>query len=45
MVYQTKGDYNESADNWLVEEEDVIGVVEKRIPLIAWPSVILGEIF
>ncbi len=44
-VFQTKGDANESADNWLVEEKDVLGTVEKRIPLIAWPSVILGEIF
>lgn len=44
-VYQTKGDANESADNWLVEESDILGVVEKRIPLIAWPSVLLGEIF
>ena len=44
-VYQTKGDNNESADNWLVEEKDIIGTVERRVPLIAWPSVILGEIF
>lgn len=44
-VYQTKGDYNESADNWIVEEKDILGTVEKRIPFIAWPSVILGEIF
>lgn len=44
-VYQTKGDNNESQDNWLVEDKDIIGVVEKRIPLIAWPSVLLGEIF
>lgn len=44
-VYQTKGDANESADNWLVEESDILGTVEKRIPFIAWPSVILGEIF
>lgn len=44
-VYQTKGDANESADNWLVEQSDVLGIVEKRVPFIAWPSVILGEIF
>ena len=45
MVYQTKGDYNEKADNWVITDEDIVGVVEKRIPLIAWPSVILNEIF
>lgn len=44
-VFQTKGDANESADNWLVEEETVLGIVEWRIPLIAWPSVLLSEIF
>lgn len=44
-VYQTKGDANESADNWLVEQSDVLGIVEKRVPFIAWASVILGEIF
>lgn len=44
-VFQTKGDANESADNWLVEEENVLGTVEWRIPLIAWPSVLLSEIF
>ena len=44
-VYQTKGDNNENIDNWLVEEKDIIGVVEQRIPLIAWPSVKLNELF
>ena len=45
VVYQTKGDANEEADNWLVHEEDVIGVVKRRVPLIAWPSVKLNELF
>ena len=44
-VYQTKGDNNDNIDNWLVEEKDIIGVVEQRIPLIAWPSVKLNELF
>lgn len=44
-VYQTKGDANSKADNWIVKEEDVIGVVNARIPLIAWPSVKLNEWF
>lgn len=45
FVYQTKGDANESVDNWLVEEEDVIGVVKSRVLFIAWPSVLLNEMF
>ena len=41
-VYQTKGDANKSADNWTVKREDIVGTVEMKIPLIAWPSVILN---
>ncbi|MCH5166654.1 MAG: signal peptidase I [Erysipelotrichales bacterium] len=44
-IYQTKGDYNDSPDSWVVTDEDIVGVVEKRVPFIAWPSVILSEIF
>lgn len=44
-IYQTKGDHNESMDNWVVDTSEIVGVVECRIPLIAWPSVLLGEIF
>ena len=42
-VYQTKGDANESADNWIVKQEDIVGTVEMRIPLIAWPSVLVNS--
>lgn len=44
-IYQTKGDHNESYDNWVVDTSEIVGVVEYRIPYIAWPSVLLGEIF
>lgn len=44
-AYQTKGDANESADNWIVKEEDIIGEVQFRVMYIAWPSVLLNEIF
>lgn len=44
-VYQTKGDANNSVDNWVVEDKDIVGIVEARVPLVAWPSVILGELF
>lgn len=42
-VYQTKGDANESADNWIVKQDDIVGTVEMRIPLIAWPSVLVNS--
>lgn len=45
IVYQTKGDYNENADNWVVKKGDITGMVKFRVLLIAWPSVYLNEIF
>ena len=45
FIYQTKGDANKDNDNWIVRDSDVIGVVKKRVPLIAWPSVKLNEFF
>lgn len=44
-VYQTKGDANKTTDNWLVKTEDVVGVVKLRVLWIAWPSVLLNELF
>lgn len=45
FVYQTKGDANEDIDNWLVKPEEIIGKVNSRVLWIAWPSVLLNEIF
>lgn len=44
-VYITKGDANDSADNWIVTQSDIIGVVKQKIKYIAWPSVWLTENF
>lgn len=44
-VYQTKGDANKNIDNWLVKPEEIIGKVNSRVLWIAWPSVLLNEIF
>lgn len=44
-VYQTKGDANKDKDDWIVSEEDIIGKVNMRVMWIAWPSVLLNEIF
>ena len=44
-VYITKGDANESIDNWIVTQNDIIGVVKGKIKYIAWPSVWLTENF
>lgn len=44
-VYQTKGDANKNNDDWLVKQKEVVGTVDTRILWVAWPSVLLNEIF
>lgn len=44
IFYYTKGDYNESVDNWAVYNEEIIGVVKFKIPYIGFPTVWLSEI-
>lgn len=44
-AYQTKGDSNASVDNWIVTQNDIIGTVKQRVLWIAWPSVLLNELF
>ncbi len=41
--YITKGDANLTEDNWIVTPENIIGIAQCRIVLIAWPSVLLNE--
>lgn len=45
MVYRTKGDANKLADNWIVTQDELIGVYKAKIMLIAWPSVLINELF
>jgi signal peptidase len=42
-AYMTKGDFNKSIDNWIVESDMIVGKVVKKIPYIAWPSVWINE--
>lgn len=44
-VYVTKGDINNSADSRYVKRKQIKGVVKVRIPLIAYPTVWLTEVF
>ena len=43
-TFITKGDNNESIDNWVVEEANVIGIVKGYIPYIGYPAVKLSEL-
>jgi signal peptidase len=45
IVIRTKGDNNNSQDNWTFTKSDIIGIVEYHIPFIGYPSVWLTELF
>lgn len=42
--YYTKGDANNSADNWVVDEGMIQGVISYRIPYIGIPTVWLNDL-
>ena len=42
--YQTKGDANDSADNWKVSDQDLVGKVVLRIRWLGLPTVALSEL-
>lgn len=44
-VFRTKGDANRDDDNWLVSEKEIFGKVNIKVLWIAWPSVLLNELF
>lgn len=44
IYYETKGDNNPSADQLLVETEDIVGIVNYSIRFIGYPTVLLNEI-
>ena len=38
-LYYTKGDANENVDDFVIEEDMIIGVVRSKIPVIGYPTV------
>ena len=42
--YYTKGDSNQEEDNYKVEADKIIGVVDLALPLIGYPTVWLNEL-
>ncbi len=42
--FYTKGDANSKPDNFVVKQNQIIGVVNHRIPLIGIPTVLLNEL-
>lgn len=45
LKFITKGDNNKQPDNKLVKEDQIIGKIKLKIPLIGYPSVLLNELF
>ena len=44
LLYQTKGDANDSKDGWKVNDNTLIGKVVFRIRWLGWPTVKLSEL-
>lgn len=42
--YYTKGDANENEDNYKIEKNKIMGIVEVAIPLVGYPTVWLNEL-
>lgn len=42
--YYTKGDNNNVIDNYIVYDDTVLGIVDKKIPFIGFPAVWLNEL-
>ena len=42
--FYSKGDANEKEDNWVIEEDMIIGIVNHKIPYIGMPTVWLNEL-
>ena len=43
VLYETKGDNNDSSDQLLVETDQVVGVVKYKIKYIGYPTVLLNK--
>lgn len=43
--FQTKGDANETADKWTVNQSDIIGVAKSKIAMFGYPTLWLNELF
>ena len=44
LVFNTKGDNNNSADNYDIDQSEVVGIAKFKIPFIGQPSVWLSEV-
>ena len=44
-IFKTKGDHNNSIDNWEIRENEIIGVVHFKIKYIGYPTVIFNRLF
>lgn len=43
--FRTKGDANDSVDNWMVDQDDVIGIAKSKIMAFGYPTLWLNELF
>jgi signal peptidase I len=41
----TKGDNNKEVDDWVVLDEDIIGLYKFKIPYIGYPTALIHKLF
>ena len=44
IYYYTKGDANDLPDNYVVNEKDIIGIVNVKLPYLGLPTVWLNDL-
>lgn len=44
LYFETKGDANNAADQILVSEEDIIGVIKVKVAYVGYPSILINRI-
>ena len=42
--YHTKGDANETVDPWIVENSEILGVVDFKLPYVGYPSIMIRRL-
>ena len=44
-IIKTKGDNNNTVDEWDVKEENIEGIIRGKVKYLGWPSIIISDLF
>lgn len=45
LVFKTKGDNNNSEDDFIIKSKDIIGIVILKLPYVGYPTVYINDLF